>query len=247
MRWARWWPRRRWATGGACPASPALEHSAVPLLGGPDGPLRAVRRHRARGERARGLAASTRPSCSSSTPTWSTRDRTGVVIVDQHSAHERVLFEAVMAQLTGDGAPAQRLLLPLTRGADRRGAGCRRVARRAASPRGLRGRAVRRPGGRAARRAGAASALRRRRLLSRARGRPGAGAIRRLGQPARAVRGHLRLPGGGEGRRSRSTSRERRELLLRLFATELPPHDVHGRATIVQLPREELERRFGRR
>ena len=26
-----------------------------------------------------------------------------------------------------------------------------------------------------------------------------------------------------------------RELLLRLFATELPPHDVHGRATIVQL------------
>ena len=41
--------------------------------------------------------------------------------------------------------------------------------------------------------------------------------------------------------------REMRELLLRLFATELPPHDVHGRSTIVQLPREELERRFGRR
>ena len=38
-----------------------------------------------------------------------------------------------------------------------------------------------------------------------------------------------------------------RELLGRLFACELPPHDVHGRATIVQLPREELERRFGRR
>ena len=28
-----------------------------------------------------------------------------------------------------------------------------------------------------------------------------------------------------------------RELLLRLFATTLPPHDVHGRSTIVQLPR----------
>lgn len=40
---------------------------------------------------------------------------------------------------------------------------------------------------------------------------------------------------------------EMRELLLRLFATDLPPHDVHGRSTIVQLPREELERRFGRR
>jgi DNA mismatch repair protein MutL len=41
--------------------------------------------------------------------------------------------------------------------------------------------------------------------------------------------------------------RERRELLARLFVTSLPPHDVHGRSTIVQLPREELERRFGRR
>jgi len=41
--------------------------------------------------------------------------------------------------------------------------------------------------------------------------------------------------------------REQRELLARLFACALPPHDVHGRSTIVQLPREELERRFGRR
>jgi DNA mismatch repair protein MutL len=41
--------------------------------------------------------------------------------------------------------------------------------------------------------------------------------------------------------------REMRELLHRLFETALPAHDVHGRSTIVQLPREELERRFGRR
>jgi len=39
---------------------------------------------------------------------------------------------------------------------------------------------------------------------------------------------------------------EMRQLLARLFACQLPPHDVHGRPTIVQLPRDELERRFGR-
>jgi DNA mismatch repair protein MutL len=39
---------------------------------------------------------------------------------------------------------------------------------------------------------------------------------------------------------------EMRDLLVRLFSCALPPHDVHGRPTIVQLPRGELERRFGR-
>ena len=43
------------------------------------------------------------------------------------------------------------------------------------------------------------------------------------------------------------TEQEMRELVDRLFASELPAHDVHGRPTIVQLPRAELERRFGRR
>ena len=40
---------------------------------------------------------------------------------------------------------------------------------------------------------------------------------------------------------------EMEELIARLFASALPAHDVHGRPTIVQLPRMELERRFGRR
>jgi DNA mismatch repair protein MutL len=39
---------------------------------------------------------------------------------------------------------------------------------------------------------------------------------------------------------------EARELVVRLLTATLPAHDVHGRPTVVQLPRDELERRFGR-
>jgi DNA mismatch repair protein MutL len=39
---------------------------------------------------------------------------------------------------------------------------------------------------------------------------------------------------------------EMAELFDRLFATELPYHDVHGRPTIVQLPLSELHNRFNR-
>src|SRR2546426_2761282 len=38
---------------------------------------------------------------------------------------------------------------------------------------------------------------------------------------------------------------EMRELVARLLTATLPAHDVHGRPTVVQLPKEELERRFG--
>ena len=39
---------------------------------------------------------------------------------------------------------------------------------------------------------------------------------------------------------------EMQELFDQLFATELPYHDVHGRPTIVRLGKDELERKFGR-
>ena len=118
----------------------------------------------------------------------------GVAIVDQHSAHERVLYEDVMRQLTGDGASAQRLLLPLTLDF---------------TPVEL-------------------EAIEAHREL-----------LRRVGfeiEPfaGRSVIVHHLDP------------QEMRELVLRLLTASLPAHDVHGRPTIVQLPKDELERRFGR-
>jgi DNA mismatch repair protein MutL len=170
----------------------------------------------------------------------------GIVIVDQHSAHERVLYEALRAQLDGAGAPSQRLLVPLTveltdeelevlerhgelltrAGFDAEPFGGRTAIVRAAPhphPRFDAERCFREvvadlAGGRFA---GWASPLDRFAMTWACRAAVKAGD--RLSDP------------------------EMRELLLRLFATELPPHDVHGRATIVQLPRAELERRFGRR
>jgi len=40
---------------------------------------------------------------------------------------------------------------------------------------------------------------------------------------------------------------EMRALYIALARTTLPAHDVHGRATILQVPWDEVDRRFGRR
>ena len=170
----------------------------------------------------------------------------GVVIVDQHSAHERVLYELVMAQLTGADSPAQRLLLPLTLeltdeeldAVEAHGEELRRVGFEA-EPFGGRTvavHAVPSPHPRFD-----AEACFRETVSDLARGRFG-GWANRLERFAATYACRAAVKAG-----QRMDQREMRELLLRLFATDLPPHDVHGRSTIVQLPREELERRFGRR
>ena len=38
----------------------------------------------------------------------------GLVLVDQHAAHERILFEKLRRQMESEGVPTQRLLIPLT-------------------------------------------------------------------------------------------------------------------------------------
>lgn len=170
----------------------------------------------------------------------------GVIIVDQHSAHERVLYQTVLAQLRGIGAPAQRLLLPLTveltdeelDAVEAHGEEIRRVGFEAEAfgGRSVVVHAVPAPHPRFD-----AEACFREMVADLARGRFGgwANGLERFAATY-ACRAAVKA---GE----RLEQREMRELLLRLFATDLPPHDVHGRATIVQLPREELERRFGRR
>jgi DNA mismatch repair protein MutL len=170
----------------------------------------------------------------------------GIIIVDQHSAHERVLYETVMAQLSGIGAPAQRLLLPLTveltdeeldavesHGEQLRGVGF--------EVEGFGGRTVVVHSVPSPHPRFDAEACFREMVADLARGRFG-GWANRLQRFAATYACRAAVKAG-----ERLEQREMRELLLRLFVTDLPPHDVHGRATIVQLPREELERRFGRR
>jgi DNA mismatch repair protein MutL len=169
----------------------------------------------------------------------------GVAIVDQHSAHERVLYERAMRQLTGDGATAQRLLLPLTleftapelEAIDAHRELLRRVGYEVEP---FSGRAVvvhtapnPHPRFDAARCLGEL-------VADLAGGRFG-GLANRLERFAATYACRAAIKAG-----QRLESDEMRELVARLLTASLPAHDVHGRPTVVQLPKDELERRFGR-
>ncbi|HKW41507.1 MAG TPA: DNA mismatch repair endonuclease MutL [Gemmatimonadales bacterium] len=169
----------------------------------------------------------------------------GVAIVDQHSAHERVLYERTMRQLTGDGAPAQRLLLPLTleftaaelEAIDAHRELLRRVGYEVEP---FSGRTVvlqtapnPHPRFDAAR---CFAEL----VADLAGGRFG-GLANRLERFAATYACRAAIKAG-----QRLDVEEMRDLVARLLTAALPAHDVHGRPTIVQLPRDELEKRFGR-
>jgi DNA mismatch repair protein MutL len=170
----------------------------------------------------------------------------GIVIVDQHSAHERVLYERTIAQLRGSGCSAQRLLLPLaleltdeeldafeTYGEEIRAVGFE------AEPFG--GRAIALHAVPAPHPRFDGGACFRETIADLARGRFG-GWANRLERFTATFACRAAVKAGQP-----LSEPEMRQLLLQLFETDLPPHDVHGRSTIVQLPRDELERRFGRR
>jgi DNA mismatch repair protein MutL len=170
----------------------------------------------------------------------------GLVIVDQHSAHERILFEQVMLQLASGTAPAQRLLLSETVELTDEELDAIETHRDELSRIGFE---VEPFGGRTVVLHAVPSphprfdalACFREMIADLARGRFG-GWANRLERFAATYACRAAVKAGQQ-----LDQRSMRELLLRLFETDLPPHDVHGRSTIVRLPREELERRFGRR
>ncbi len=170
----------------------------------------------------------------------------GVVLIDQHSAHERVLYEAFMGALEGGGTPSQRLLFPLTLHLgpaesdafeEHRGL----FERIGFEIEGFGGhtlliRAVPNPHPRF----DAERCLRE--TLDALTGDRMPGVHARHERLAATVACKAAIKAGEE-----LSPGEMRALFVALRDSSLPAHDVHGRATLVQLSWDELERRFGRR
>ena len=170
----------------------------------------------------------------------------GVVLIDQHSAHERVLFERFMRSLECGEVPAQRLLFPLTLHLNPSEADAFEEHRTALEKLGfevegfgghtLLVRSVPMPHPRFD-----AERCLRETLAALAGDRDPSAAPRHqrlaatVACKAAIKAGDLMSPG------------EMRALFASLASTQLPAHDVHGRSTIVHLSWDELERRFGRR
>ena len=170
----------------------------------------------------------------------------GLVLIDQHSAHERVLYEQFMRTLESGAAPAQRLLLPLTLHlgpAEGEAFDANRdyLERLGFEVEGFGGHTlivstVPMPHPRF----DAERCLRE--TLDSLTGDRVAGAAARHERLAATVACKAAIKAGEE-----LSQGEMRSLFAALRDTTLPAHDVHGRSTIVHLTWDEVERRFGRR
>ena len=170
----------------------------------------------------------------------------GLVLIDQHSAHERVLYEEFMGSLETGRAPAQRLLLPLTlhlgpAEADAFESNREYLERLGFEIEGFGGNTlivntVPMPH----RRFDAERCLRE--SLDALTGDRIAGTATRHEHLAATVACKAAIKAG-----ERLSQGEMRALFASLRDTKLPAHDVHGRSTIVQLSWDELDRRFGRK
>jgi DNA mismatch repair protein MutL len=187
-------------------------------------------------------------------PLWQLHDtwilaqtRTGLLIIDQHSAHERILFQQLMEAFDRGGMSSQRLLFPITLRLTPAEYATMEDGRELFERSGFE---VEPFGGRT--------------VIMHA-----APAPHPYFDAERCLRDMIaELAAGSELTRSARTQYERiamtfackgaikagqrlsviemEELFERLFSTELPYHDVHGRPTVIRLSVDELERRFGR-
>jgi DNA mismatch repair protein MutL len=170
----------------------------------------------------------------------------GVVLIDQHSAHERVLFERFMRALERGETPAQRLLFPLTLHLGPAEADAFEAERELFEKLGfeiegfgghtLLVRSVPMPHPRF----DAERCLRE--TLAALTGDRDASAAPRHQRLAATVACKAAIKAGDI-----MSPAEMRALFAALASTQLPAHDVHGRSTVVHLSWDELERRFGRR
>ncbi|MDH5234105.1 MAG: DNA mismatch repair endonuclease MutL [Gemmatimonadota bacterium] len=169
-----------------------------------------------------------------------------LVLIDQHSAHERVLYERFMAAFAAGQASAQRLLFPLTMHLTPSEAEAFEQHRDLFATLGFEAEAF---GGQS--------------VVVHAVPAPHArfDAERCLRDSLAALTGDRSPSAHGRHERLAATVAckaaikggdllapdEMRALYVALARTTLPAHDVHGRATILQLSWDELDRRFGRR
>ena len=173
--------------------------------------------------------------------------RDGIIILDQHAAHERILYERIMAGFEGGGSEGQRLLFPFTIRLTRPEL---EIVESVSEPLTRLGFDL--------------SAFGHNALL-----------VQSVPSPhpyfdaEQCIREMIReLLDGSDLLRSASNQNERvamsfacrgaikagqklaqeemHELFDQLFATELPYHDIHGRPTVVRLGLGELRRKFGR-
>lgn len=170
----------------------------------------------------------------------------GVVLIDQHSAHERVLYEEFMSTLSSGRTSSQRLLFPLTLHMSAAEADAFDANREALHLLGfemdgfggntLLVNAVPMPHPRF----DAERCLRD--TLAALTGDRAPGDATRHERLAATVACKAAIKGGDA-----MSQAEMRALYIALARTTLPAHDVHGRATIVRLGWDEVDRRFGRR
>ncbi len=171
----------------------------------------------------------------------------GLVLMDQHAAHERVLFEKMLKDLESDSAPAQKLLLPVTLELDARDAAFLHANLKTLHKLGI-----------------GVSEFGERTFLVDAL--PPYFKLENIQQTFRNIVDELRQTGEqvharrlGEDKIATTVCRhavkahdplrgeELRALLEQLHQCELPYTCPHGRPTLIQISYAELEKKFGRK